>query len=39
MERMDVFANVRPLLIPGAQLLAKPLVSLGMWYFQLRDRL
>ncbi len=39
MERMDIFANIRPLLIPGAQLLAKPLVSLGMWYFQLRDRL
>jgi gamma-glutamylputrescine oxidase len=39
MERMDMFANIRPLLIPGAHTLAKPLVSLGMLYFQLKDRL
>ena len=39
MERMDIFANIRPTLIPGAHRLAKPLVSLGMMYFQLKDRL
>jgi glycine/D-amino acid oxidase-like deaminating enzyme len=39
MERMDFFANIRPILIPGAHSLRKPLVSLGMMYYQLRDRL
>jgi gamma-glutamylputrescine oxidase len=39
MERMDVFSRIRPVVIPGAATLAKPLISLGMWYFQLRDRL
>ena len=39
MERMDIFANIRPILIPGAHSLAKPLVALGMMYYQLKDRL
>ncbi len=39
MERMDVFANIKPTIIPGARLLQKPLISLGMMYFQLKDRL
>lgn len=39
MERLDIFSRIRPVLIPGAHTLAKPLVSLGMVYFQLRDRL
>ncbi len=39
MERMDVFANVRPIPIPGAWSFTRPLVSLGMLYFQLRDKL
>ena len=39
MERMDVFANIRPILIPGAHRLRKPLVSLGMMFYQLKDRL
>ena len=39
MERMDIFAGIKPLLIPGAHYLRKPLISLGMMYFKLRDKL
>lgn len=39
MERMDMFANIRPWVIPGAHILAKPLVTLGMMFYQLKDRL
>jgi len=39
MERMDIFSSIRPIVIPGAHILANPLVSLGMFYFQLRDKL
>ena len=39
MERFDVFANVKPLVIPGMRLLHKPMVSLGMMYYRLRDQL
>jgi len=39
MERFDVFAGIKPVLIPGAHRFAKPMVSLGMLYYQLKDRL
>jgi gamma-glutamylputrescine oxidase len=39
LERMDMFANIRPWVIPGAHVLAKPLVTLGMMFYQLKDRL
>jgi len=39
MERMDVFSAIKPLPIPGIRSLQKPLVSLGMLYYQLKDRL
>jgi len=39
MERFDVFANIRPIVIPGSQLLHRPLVSLGLMYYQLKDKL
>jgi len=39
MERFDIFAGVRPVVIPGARWFAKPMVSLGMVYYQLKDRL
>ena len=39
LERFDLFANVKPVIIPGAHLLRRPLVSLGMLYYRLRDRL
>lgn len=38
-ERFDLFANVKPLIIPGASLFTKQLVTLGMMYYQIRDRL
>jgi len=38
-ERFDVFANVKPFIIPGAHLLSKPMVSLGMLYYWIKDRL
>ena len=39
MERFDIFAGVRPVLIPGAHIFHKPMVSLGMLYYQVKDRL
>jgi glycine/D-amino acid oxidase-like deaminating enzyme len=38
-ERFDLFANVRPFVIPGAYRFSKPMVTLGMLYYQIRDRL
>ncbi len=38
-EQFDLFANVKPLVIPGAHLLSKPMVALGMLYYQIKDRL
>jgi glycine/D-amino acid oxidase-like deaminating enzyme len=38
-EQFDLFANIRPLVVPGAHLLSKPMVALGMLYYQLKDRL
>jgi len=37
MERFDMFANVKPLIIPGAHTFSRPMVSLGMMYYRLRD--
>jgi len=39
MERFDMFANVKPIVIPGSVLFHKPMVSLGMMYYRIRDRL
>jgi len=38
-ERFDLFANVKPFIVPGAHWLSKPMVTLGMMYYQIRDRL
>jgi glycine/D-amino acid oxidase-like deaminating enzyme len=38
-ERFDVFARVEPLLVPGAHVLATPLVALGVLYYKIRDKL
>jgi glycine/D-amino acid oxidase-like deaminating enzyme len=38
-ERFDMFANVKPLIVPGAHLFSKPMVTLGMMYYQIKDRL
>ena len=39
LERFDMFANVKPVRVPGASLLHKPMVSLAMMYYRIRDRL
>ncbi len=39
LEHFDLFAGVPPLRIPGAHLLRKPMVALGVMYYKLRDRL
>jgi len=38
-EQFDLFANVNPWVIPGSHLLSKPMVALGMMYYQIKDRL
>jgi glycine/D-amino acid oxidase-like deaminating enzyme len=39
LEQFDLFAKVPPVVVPGAHALARPLVTLGMMYYQVRDRL
>ncbi len=39
MEQFDLFADVKPFIVPGARLLNKPMVALGVLYYQVKDRL
>ena len=39
LERFDIFAGIRSTRFPGSHTLRKPLVTLGVLYHQLRDRL
>ena len=39
MEQFDLFADLKPLLVPGARLFTKPMVALGVLYYQIKDRL
>ncbi|HSM29916.1 MAG TPA: FAD-binding oxidoreductase [Woeseiaceae bacterium] len=39
MERFDLFADIKPIRIPGSQWFGNQLVALGMLYFKLKDRL
>lgn len=39
MEQFDLFASVKPLIVPGAHLFTKPMVALGVLYYQIKDRL
>ncbi|HEX5786876.1 MAG TPA: FAD-binding oxidoreductase [Woeseiaceae bacterium] len=39
LERFDLFAAVPPIRVPGAHAFAKPMVALGVLYYQVRDRL
>lgn len=39
LERFDLFADVEPVIVPGAHVLRKPMVALGVLYYQVRDRL
>ena len=39
LERFDLFADVKPFVVPGAHTFAKPMVALGVLYYQIKDRL
>lgn len=39
LEHFDLFTSIKPNKIPGAYLLRKPLVSLAIVYYQIKDRL
>jgi glycine/D-amino acid oxidase-like deaminating enzyme len=39
MEKFDLFADLRPIGIPGSQWLGNQLIALGMLYYRLKDRL
>jgi glycine/D-amino acid oxidase-like deaminating enzyme len=39
METLDMFSRIKPVSIPGLRRLHKPAVSLGMLYYQIKDRL
>lgn len=38
-EQFDLFASIKPLTVPGAYALRKPMVALGILYYQIKDRL
>ena len=38
-ERFDVFANIKPVVIPGAHAFRNQMVALGVLYYQIKDRL
>jgi glycine/D-amino acid oxidase-like deaminating enzyme len=38
-ERFDLFAKIRPVIIPGAHTFAKQMVALGMLYYKIKDRI
>ena len=39
LEKLDIFERIKPISIPGLRRLHVPAVSLGMLYYQLKDRL
>ncbi len=39
LERFDMFANIDPVMIPGAHIFRNQMVALGMLYYQIKDRL
>ena len=38
-ERFDLFADVKPVVVPGGHLFSKPMVALGVLYYKIKDRL
>ena len=38
-ERFDLFAKVKPFVVPGAHTFSKPMVALGVLYYKIKDRL
>ncbi len=39
LEQFDLFADVDPVIVPGAHVFRRPMVALGVLYYQVRDRL
>ena len=39
MQRLDLFNNIRPIAIPGTHLIQRPLLSLGVMLYKIRDLL
>jgi len=39
LEQFDLFANVKPFVVPGAYRFSKPMVTLGIMYYAIKDRL
>lgn len=39
LEQFDLFADVKPLVLPGAHRFSRPMVALGVLYYQIKDRL
>jgi len=39
LERFDMFANIKPVVIPGAHTFSNQMVWLGMLYYKIKDRL
>jgi hypothetical protein len=39
LERFDLFANIKPIVLPGAYVFNRPITSLGMMYYKLKDSL
>lgn len=38
-EQFDLFANVKPIVVPGAHRFSKPMVALAIMYYRIKDRL
>ena len=39
LERFDLFADIKPIVIPGSYVFRRPMTSLGLMYYQLKDKL
>lgn len=39
LERFDLFADIKPFVVPGSHIFSRPMVALGMLYYLLKDRL
>ena len=39
LEQFDLFADVKPLVLPGGHRFSRPMVALGVLYYQIKDRL
>ena len=38
-ERFDMFANINPVMVPGAHMFSRQMAALGVLYYQIKDRL